>query len=918
MPSLPRLDHLNIRSRIRLIVVILIGAIAFGAWLDTTMLREALWREKELQTRHVVEAGYGVLAHFHELQLAGSLSETDAKAAAISTIRTLRYADTEYYWLSDMNPAKPRVIMHPLLPALENRTLESDRFNLVTGMRGGNDTTFTPWNGDMNLFSAFAEIVGRSGEGFVSYRWPKPISTSAMSEDVYPKLSFVKRFEPWGWVIGSGVYIDDVDRAISVQMRNNVLRVIAVGGSLLLLASVVARSITLPLRRTIRAIRATDGGNNRGQRLPINGKCELSELSSVFNDMLDRLATHEADLARHREDLEAAVAARTADLEDANSRLETELAERNRAERALRESRARVRALLDASGESVLLLATSGEILEINICAAQRFDATPETMTGLNFFDLIPADVAATRRQAVRMVAQTGRAMHLLDARGAIHFDNNLYPVKDDAGRVGSIAVYAKDITERHRNTSIESIFHRLDALLLQSPTDQESIARMFCQGIVPIFGLAGGWIGRADPDGRLTIVATSDDEACMYSALKSVELRWDGTQRCQPAARVIRERTHYIANFDDPGCSSCTGVLPTPDARASILLPLALRGKAWGVLTLYAQSVDLLSQPATLQSIKAVADRFGVSLESAAQQEWLALLNTALSTVANAAFITDSNARILWVNKALSRMSGYREDELVGATPRLFSSDVHDKRFHQQFWQSISSGKAWHGEIVNSRADGSLYTVEQTVTPLLDRHGHVSHYVAILEDITERKHAEERVRHSAHHDPLTDLPNRVLFLDRLGQALAMSRREERCGALLFLDLDHFKEVNDRLGHTAGDALLVTVAQRLSAQIRETDTVARLGGDEFTIILPGLRDAEDAGRLAEKVLASLSAPMDIARETLSIGVSIGIALFPMHGATIERLLNAADEAMYQAKRSGRNRFLYAPQPTPVD
>ena len=310
-------------------------------------------------------------------------------------------------------------------------------------------------------------------------------------------------------------------------------------------------------------------------------------------------------------------------------------------------------------------------------------------------------------------------------------------------------------------------------------------------------------------------------------------------------------------------------------------------------------------------QRLAAIATRVGSALESALQQEWLTLLDAALAGVDNSVFITDAKANILWVNRAFTRLSGFASDEILGKTPKLFNAGVQDADFYRNFWHTIQSSTTWHGDIVNARRDGSLYTVSQTVTPLRTMDGQISHYVAVLEDITQRRAEEERIQHSAHFDLLTDLPNRSLFFDRLGQALALGRRDGMPGALMFLDLDHFKEVNDQLGHAAGDSLLVAVANRLREQVRESDTVARLGGDEFTVILPSLRDGNDAVRVANSIIAAIGKPFDIAGTQASVGVSIGIALFPQNGNTVERILNAADNAMYLSKSAGRNCYTFA-------
>lgn len=304
------------------------------------------------------------------------------------------------------------------------------------------------------------------------------------------------------------------------------------------------------------------------------------------------------------------------------------------------------------------------------------------------------------------------------------------------------------------------------------------------------------------------------------------------------------------------------------------------------------------------------MASRLGASLESAQQQEWLTLLDTALAGVGNGVFITDADGIIQWVNRSFVELSGYTAEQLVGQNPKKLGSGVHGVDFYRCFWETIRAGNPWPGDTVNASPDGSRYTVSQTITPLRDMSGEISHFVAILEDVSERKAAEERMRHAASFDRLTDLPNRGLFLDRLSQSLALAGREGTLGALLFLDLDHFKQVNDEHGHAAGDELLVAVARRLREVLREGDTVARLGGDEFTVILNRIRESANAAAIAGKILAALAKPLMIAGSELRVGASVGIAIFPTHGEKVEVLLEAADHAMYRAKKAGRQGYAF--------
>ncbi|NTV09701.1 MAG: diguanylate cyclase [Zoogloea sp.] len=903
------LNHLSVRNRIWAIVAIFIGGIMLGSALDILMLREALTTEKELKTRQLVENGFGVLSHYRDLQLRGELTEEAAKAAAIGTLKAMRHDGGEYFWLNDLGTPFPRMIMNPLLPALDGKVLDADEFNCATSMRVGENGSYVPTGGRKNFFAAIVEVARQGGQGYVAYNWPKPAADGRATEKRYPKLSYVMDFQPWGWVIGSGIYIDDIDQAVRTQAMHHLLVVLGIAATALLLAAVMARSITRPLRMVMAAMHAIgEGGGRLAHRLPVEGSSEIDQLAAGFNEMLDRLRARDAELALHQEYLEAEVSRRTLELRETNLRLEAELVERRHAEHEMRESRARMRALFDASGESVLLLEPEGKILAINAFGARRFGMLPEEMAGRNFFDLLPSDVAGNRRAAVFQAVASGEPGHLQDRRGAVFFDNNIYPVKDEAGVVESVAVYAKDVTEQHRTKQVDDIFSRLDMVLLKWRMNMESIAQMFCDDILPVFDLAATWIGRAEKDGRLAMVAGAEVAGGDFLArIRATVVRWDDQPACcLPAGAAIRSGTQLHACTDDADCRSCAAATHAIGAHEVLLLPITLRGESWGVLAFYGRDPHQMEEERLSARLASIAGRLGFSLEAALQQEWLTLLDAALAGVGNAVLITDAEARILWANPAFSRLSGYPVDEILGRTPAMLKSGVQDGEFYRQFWQTIRSGRTWHGEIVNIRHDGSRYTASQTVTPLLNASGEVTHYVAIVEDITERKAMEARIQHAANFDLLTDLPNRGLFFDRLGQALALARRNGQAGALLFLDLDRFKEVNDRFGHAAGDKLLVAVAERLRGQVRESDTVARLAGDEFTVILPQLRDHNDARHVAEKILAALSRPLDIAGHAVSIGGSIGIALFPDHAESVEQILNAADHAMYQAKQAGRN------------
>lgn len=272
---------------------------------------------------------------------------------------------------------------------------------------------------------------------------------------------------------------------------------------------------------------------------------------------------------------------------------------------------------------------------------------------------------------------------------------------------------------------------------------------------------------------------------------------------------------------------------------------------------------------------------------------------------------VTDANRVILRVNSAFTQITGYSEDEIIGKHPGMLSSGRHDMDFYASMWESIVNTGSWEGEVWNRRKNGEVYPAHLTFTAVKGRDGTTVNYVATLVDITSRKSAEEEIQHLAYYDSLTGLPNRRLLMDRLSQALVTSARGKGGGAILFLDLDHFKTLNDTLGHDVGDLLLKQVSERLTSCVREGDTVARIGGDEFVIMLEGLSDsifeaARQAEIICEKILVALNQAYQLNTYEYHSTTSIGATLFSGHEVGSDELLKQADIAMYQSKTAGRN------------
>lgn len=285
-------------------------------------------------------------------------------------------------------------------------------------------------------------------------------------------------------------------------------------------------------------------------------------------------------------------------------------------------------------------------------------------------------------------------------------------------------------------------------------------------------------------------------------------------------------------------------------------------------------------------------------------------LLSSALESVANAIFITDRAGRIVWTNPAFSQLCGYSQEELSGNTPAMLNSGQQSPAFYAELWHTVLSGKVWRGIVVDRKKDGSFYTVDETITPLFDAHGAITHFIAIQQDLSLQNRQQEQDHYLAYHDDLTGLPNRACFLDLQRQAMLHADYSHDMLALLFLDLDKFKPVNDTFGHETGDRLLQAVAERLKAAIRKSDTVARIGGDEFALLLPNLNSLDIVVTLACKLIITLSQPFTIEAHKLQLGASIGIAIYPDDGQTQGDLLRKADQAMYAAKHHGGSGYRF--------
>ncbi|MDP3266781.1 MAG: EAL domain-containing protein [Sulfuricurvum sp.] len=321
---------------------------------------------------------------------------------------------------------------------------------------------------------------------------------------------------------------------------------------------------------------------------------------------------------------------------------------------------------------------------------------------------------------------------------------------------------------------------------------------------------------------------------------------------------------------------------------------------------------VEMTTRPIVLESKRYIYASSRDITERKKVENELHKLSQAVEQSPNTIVITDLDGTIEYVNTAFEFATGYTKAEALGKNPRLFQSGKTPKGYYDEMWGKLLRGKIWHGEFINRRKNGTEYIEAVKVAPIFQPDGHITHYMAIKEDITEKKHAEERLHYLANFDLLTGLPNHIQLEDRINYTLKTAKRHNGEFAVMFLDLDHFKDINDALGHKSGDKLLVQAAKRLLSVIRDEDTISRLGGDEFIFLLPDV-DAEGVVYVVQKLLNTMAEPFVIEQNELSVTASIGIAIYPYDGTDHETLSKNADTAMYRAKQNGRNTYCFFTQ-----
>ena len=480
-------------------------------------------------------------------------------------------------------------------------------------------------------------------------------------------------------------------------------------------------------------------------------------------------------------------------------------------------------------------------------------------------------------------------------------------PLFDCKHHVSAWAWNLEILDELQREAPPVSFMQDYSAQLVEGKSLEFCLSQI-CQGIVSIFGISLAWIASCQ-EGPESLSLLAHAEAKKIDWVNFGPMWWKDFSESQPLTHFPPGVDVIHGTHNDLPLGKVAWVPPVLGLREWVIIPLRHGETVCGVLVVASDQPAVFKQSlcAWLQGIRA---QILALVDCGNRLADMRLRSAAMDSVSYAVCVVDLNGCIKWVNEAYTKLVDQPVHALLGTLFRTFPKEQLQSLVHSPSSGGLPTG-CLKSEVHEKRPTGEEIDLEQVVTPVVNQQGEITHYVAILQDISGRKTAEAEIKHLAFHDSLTDLPNRMMFEDRLQQALAQTRRQGGLLAVLFLDLDNFKPINDQYGHRMGDRLLRIVAKRLVTCVRSTDTVARLSGDEFTIILQGLDRVRDIRQVAQKILDCLTPPIRLNNHRIFVKTSIGIAVYPNDTTQPAKLLEVADHAMYQAKEQGGQKWVFA-------
>jgi diguanylate cyclase (GGDEF)-like protein/PAS domain S-box-containing protein len=607
-------------------------------------------------------------------------------------------------------------------------------------------------------------------------------------------------------------------------------------------------------------------------------------------------------LENHAKQLEKQVKLRTAKIEASNRSLTAEIYERKKAREALNKSEIRFQSIFQGVPDAMVLVNIKREIILTNPALTNIFGYSLEDILGKPTAILYESQEEFEHQGQIRFNLSAEEKFSPYEVTykkksGELFTGETIgTAVNDENGNAIGFLGIIRDVSERKKT---ENLIGNIAAGVV-AKTGEHFFNNLVIR-IAKTLGMKYAMIASVSPDniGQTLAISYRDE------IIDNFEFPMEGS----PCEKVIQQGGYNCASgmrtkfpeFDE---------LQDMGIESYIGLPLySIEQKPLGVLVaMDAKPLQKVDKISTLLEI--FASRGANELERISKEGQLQLAANVFENITEGVVVTDTEGTIVAMNKAVSKIFGYSEEEVLGQNPRLWKSQHHENVFYQDMWNSLINTRYWQGEIWNRRKSGDVFPCQMTITGLRNEDNTLSNYVSVFSDISLVKESQDKLKYLAQYDQLTNLPNRRLLLDRLEHAIYIAERNEHTLGLLLLDLDNFKEVNDSLGHKSGDLLLIQVATRLLACVRESDTVARLGGDEFVVLLPDIKYAENVIKVTQKILERLTDPFTIEGHEVLISASIGITISPDDGTQADTLLKNADTAMYHIKHMEKNDFQF--------
>ena len=614
-----------------------------------------------------------------------------------------------------------------------------------------------------------------------------------------------------------------------------------------------------------------------------------------------------------------------------------QLRERLHAERRIAESNRFAHATLDALAMNIAVLDEHGRIIATNRAwreFARDNDAGPSaTEVGVSYLEVCRNAAAAGDEDASTLLAGIARVMG--DSEDCFSREYSCHSPSEKRWFVVHVTRFAGDgplrlvvshenVTERKlaeldviKLNRYYSALSRTNETIIRS-TDPQAMLDAVCRIAVEHGELELVWVGRVEPDDSVVKKVAAYGRAIAFVDAVVVSTDPDVPQGQGAIGLALRGDAAVVAAdfVDDPSTAPWQESARAWSLASVLVCPIRRSAGVWGAIAFYAAERDYFN-PALCRLLEELTADLSFGLDAMqtarrrAEAEAQLLFNAkVLESSHEGMFVTDGDNRYTMVNRAFCDITGYSREELLGSTPAILKSGLHDDAFYQEMWAQLLGTGRWEGEVQDRRKSGEVFPAWLAITRVSDPQRNDSFHAAIFSDITERKAAESRIVHLASHDMLTDLPNRVLLGDRLATAIRHARRHQGRLAVLFVDLDRFKPINDVLGHEVGDQLLKAAAARIGAAVRASDTVSRVGGDEFVVLLHEIGGTEDAARVADKIIAAISAPYSLDDHEMVLTASIGIAVYPDDSVEASDLVALADTAMFAAKEAGRNAYRF--------